>query len=106
MGKKIAFMFPGQGSQKVGMGQAFYEEYEVVQQLYELANDALQFDIKELMFTGPAEKLTATENAQPALVLSSIAAYTILKQENIVPDMVVGHSLGEYSALVAAGVLS
>lgn len=99
-------MFPGQGSQKVGMGQAFYEEYEVVQQLYELANDALQFDIKELMFTGPAEKLTATENAQPALVLSSIAAYTILKQENIVPDMVVGHSLGEYSALVAAGVLS
>ncbi|HLQ84216.1 MAG TPA: ACP S-malonyltransferase [Pseudogracilibacillus sp.] len=99
--KKIAFMFPGQGSQVVGMGQDFYED-ETIKSLYEEANQALGKDITSLMFNGPVEELTETENAQPALLLSSIAAYTLLEAEGIKPVMTVGHSLGEYSALVAA----
>ena len=99
--KKIAFMFPGQGSQVVGMGQDFYEN-ETIKSLYEEANQALGKDITSLMFDGPVEELTETENAQPALLLSSIAAYTLLEAEGIKPVMTVGHSLGEYSALVAA----
>lgn len=99
--KKIAFMFPGQGSQVVGMGQDFYEN-ETIKSLYEEANQALGKNITSLMFEGPVEELTETENAQPALLLSSIAAYTLLEAEGIKPVMTVGHSLGEYSALVAA----
>jgi len=104
--KKIAVMFPGQGSQVVGMGNELYEKYDEVQQLYHLANDVLHKNITDIMFNGPKETLTETENAQPALLLSSIAAYTLLVKENITPVMTVGHSLGEYSALVAAQVLS
>ncbi|HLR63898.1 MAG TPA: ACP S-malonyltransferase [Pseudogracilibacillus sp.] len=100
--KRIAFMFPGQGSQKVGMGKAFYDESDEVKQLYEAANDALQFDLKQLMFEGPQEDLTLTENAQPALLLSSYAAYMALQKAGIEADMVLGHSLGEYSALTVA----
>lgn len=99
--KKVVFMFPGQGSQVVGMGNDFYKS-EKIKDLYELANKALGKNIKELMFEGPTEELTETENAQPALLLSSIAAYTLLKEAGITPVMTVGHSLGEYSALVAA----
>lgn len=104
--KRIAFMFPGQGSQKVEMGKQFYETYEEVRMLYETANDVLEKDITSLMFRGPDEQLTETENAQPALLLNSIAAYSLLTKENVKPEMVVGHSLGEYSALVAAQMLS
>lgn len=100
--KRIAFMFPGQGSQKVGMGKAFYDESDEVKQLYEAANNALQFDLKQLMFEGPQEDLTLTENAQPALLLSSYAAYMALQKAGIEADMVLGHSLGEYSALTVA----
>lgn len=103
--KKIACMFPGQGSQKVGMGKKLYEADSEVQSLYQTANRVLDKDLTSLMFEGPQEVLTETENAQPALLLSSIASYTLLEKEGIQPSMVVGHSLGEYSALVASGAI-
>src|SRR5690625_788474 len=104
--KRIAFMFPGQGSQVVGMGQQLYERYPEIQTLYKTANEVLEKDLQQIMFNGPQELLTETENTQPALLLSSAAVFTLLEKENITPTMVVGHSLGEYSALVAAGALS
>lgn len=103
--KRIVCMFPGQGSQTVGMGQELYEQNPEIQELYKRANEVLEKDLQKLMFEGPQEDLTETENAQPALLLSSTAVYTLLQKENIIPTMVVGHSLGEYSALVAAGAL-
>lgn len=104
--KRVAFMFPGQGAQTVGMGKDIYEHYASVKQLYDHANQVLDRDIKQIMFEGPKSTLTATENAQPALLLSSIAIHSLLIDEQIQPVMTVGHSLGEYSALVAAGALS
>ncbi|WP_373895986.1 ACP S-malonyltransferase [Virgibacillus natechei] len=101
--KRVAFMFPGQGSQAVGMGKVFYDSCPDIQELYQEANQALDKNITKLMFEGPKEELTETENAQPALLLSSIAIHTLLLKEQIQPVMTVGHSLGEYSALVAAG---
>src|SRR5690625_4910794 len=101
--KRVALMFPGQGSQAVGMGKAFYDAYPEVQELYKQANTALNKDVTKLMFEGPKEALTETENTQPALLLESIAAHTLLVKEGVQPVMTVGHSLGEYSALVAAG---
>lgn len=104
--KKIVCMFPGQGSQVVGMGKDLYDQHKEVKQLYKLANEVLDKDITDIMFNGPAETLTETENAQPALLLSSIAAFSLLKKENIQPMATIGHSLGEYSALVAAQSIS
>lgn len=104
--KRIAFMFPGQGSQAVGMGKEFYDTYPQVKELFDQANDNLNKDIKEIMFSGPDDVLTETENAQPALLLTSIAIQQVLSAEGVQPVMTVGHSLGEYSALVAAGALS
>lgn len=103
--KSVAFMFPGQGSQTVGMGQDIYEQFPTVRDMYDKANTILNKDLKQMMFHGPKGLLTETENAQPALVLSSIAIYELLKQEGITPQATIGHSLGEYSALVAAGSL-
>jgi len=104
--KRVAFMFPGQGSQIVGMGEEIYNNFSSVKTLYENANNVLDKDLLSLMFEGPKEKLTETENAQPALLLSSIAIHSLLIEEDIQPLMTVGHSLGEYSALVAAGALA
>ncbi|AVQ99012.1 ACP S-malonyltransferase [Oceanobacillus sp. M65] len=104
--KKVAFMFPGQGSQAVGMGKDIFDEFSDVQQLYQEADQVLNKNLSKLMFEGPKDELTETENAQPALLLSSIALHSLLLKEEIQPVMTVGHSLGEYSALVAAGALS
>ncbi|MCZ0703394.1 [acyl-carrier-protein] S-malonyltransferase [Natronobacillus azotifigens] len=102
--KRVAFIYPGQGSQQVGMGKELLETYSLVKALFDQADQALQTPLSELMLQGPEEQLTETRNAQPALLLMSTAVTKVLADQNIVPDAVAGHSLGEYSALVAAGV--
>ncbi len=102
-----AYLFPGQGSQKVGMGRALAETFPQARAVYEEASAALGFDIGKLCFEGPETDLTLTANAQPAILTTSVAALRVLEAETALkPDYVAGHSLGEYSALVAAGVLS
>ncbi|ALA57094.1 ACP S-malonyltransferase [Nitrospira moscoviensis] len=102
----IGFVFPGQGSQSVGMGQALYEGHPELKQLYDEASSVLGYDVAALCFEGPAERLNLTEYTQPALLVSSIAALTTLAPAHVKPVAVAGHSLGEYSALVAAGGLA
>ncbi len=101
----IAFLFPGQGSQAPGMGKALAETFESARRAFEEADDALGFPISRLCFEGPEDQLRLTENTQPALLTVSIAALRVLEQEGFRPAWVAGHSLGEYSALVAAGSL-
>jgi [acyl-carrier-protein] S-malonyltransferase len=103
---KIAFVFPGQGSQNVGMGKDLYDNFKEAKEIYEKACDILDLDIIKLCFEGPLEELTKTENAQPAILTTSIAANALLEKKNITMDMAAGHSLGEYSAYVAAGWIS
>ena len=100
---KTAFLFPGQGSQFAGMGKSLAENFPAARQRFEEADDALGFSLSTLCFEGPDADLKRTENTQPALVATSIAAYAVLEKEVGAPDYVAGHSLGEYSALVAAG---
>ena len=102
---KTAFVFPGQGSQKVGMLQDLYNAYPIVKQRFEEADDALGYSITKLCFEGPDTELVKTANTQPAILTASVACYEVLKEQGFTPDIVGGHSLGEYSALVAAGVL-
>ncbi|BAL82439.1 putative malonyl CoA-acyl carrier protein transacylase [Selenomonas ruminantium subsp. lactilytica TAM6421] len=102
---KLAFVFPGQGAQAVGMGKDFCEQYEVAKKLFQEADEALGYSIKDMCFEGPAEDLKLTANTQPAILTMSVIANEILKEHGIQPDVVGGHSLGEYSALVAADVL-
>ena len=102
---KYAFVFPGQGSQEVGMGKDLVKGYKVAEELFSGANIALKdegIDLKKLCFEGPEEELTKTINAQPATLTISLILYRLLEENNIKPDIVAGHSLGEYSALVAA----
>ncbi len=100
---KTAFLFPGQGSQFAGMGKALAAEYPEAQRVFEEADDALGFALSKLCFEGPEDQLKLTENTQPALVTVSTAAYAVLSHRGLQPRYVAGHSLGEYSALVAAG---
>lgn len=102
----IGLVFPGQGSQSVGMGKALCEAYPYLKQVYNEASTVLGYDVAALCFEGPAEKLNLTEHTQPALLVSSIAALRALQPAGIKPVAVAGHSLGEYSALVAAGGIS
>lgn len=103
---RLAFLFPGQGSQKVGMGRAFFDETAVGRQLFEQADAVLGFPLSTLCFEGPEETLTRTENAQPALFTVSAIAARLLRDKGLEPEAMAGHSLGEYSALAAAGVMS
>ncbi|OFW09376.1 MAG: [acyl-carrier-protein] S-malonyltransferase [Acidobacteria bacterium RIFCSPLOWO2_02_FULL_67_36] len=102
----IAFLFPGQGSQKVGMGQALAEVYPVCREAFEEADAALGERLSRIIFDGPDDRLTLTENAQPAILAVSIAACRLLASKGLTPAFVAGHSLGEYSANVAAGTFS
>lgn len=103
---KTAFVFPGQGAQKTGMLKDLYEAYPLVREVFEEADDTLGFSLTQLCFEGPDEELMKTFNTQPAILTASTACCRVLMQEGIRPDIVAGHSLGEYSALVAAGALS
>ena len=103
--KKFAAVFPGQGSQSVGMFADFMDN-EIVAKTYEEANAALGYDLKDITLNGPEAELNKTEVTQPAILTASVAAYRVLESKGFKPAAVAGHSLGEYSALVAAGVIS
>ena len=102
MAVKIAFLFPGQGSQYVGMGKQFYDEYSFAREAYEQASDILGWDLARLSFEGPKSELTLTCHTQPAILVHSYIACTLLRERGFRASLTLGHSLGEYSALLAA----
>ncbi|HEX3118836.1 MAG TPA: ACP S-malonyltransferase, partial [Candidatus Acidoferrum sp.] len=102
---KIAFVFPGQASQYPGMGKELAEKYPAAKAVFDEADKALGFSISQMCFAGSEEDLKQTANTQPAILTCSVATYRVLAEKGITPDFVAGHSLGEYSALVAAGSL-
>ena len=103
---KVAFVFPGQGSQTVGMCKAFYDQYPVAKRVFEEADEALGFSITKMCFEGPEDQLRLTYNTQPAILTASTACAAVLKEHGVSCDVAAGHSLGEYSALVNAGALA
>jgi [acyl-carrier-protein] S-malonyltransferase len=102
----IAFLFPGQGSQSVGMGKELAEQYPAFRQTFDEADKALGYKLSQLCFEGPEEKLRTTEVTQPAILTASVAAWRVLQEKGVSASFVAGHSLGEYSAHVAAGTLN
>src|SRR5215475_7649137 len=102
----IAFLFPGQGSQAVGMGRAFYDASPAARRVVDEANDALDVDLRHVMFEGPEADLALTANTQPAVLTASVAAAAACAERGLTPALAAGHSLGEYSALVVAGALT
>ena len=105
MAVKIAFLFPGQGSQYVGMGKEFYDAYPFAREAYEQASDILGWDLARLSFEGPKSELTLTCHTQPAILVHSHIACTLVRESGFGPSLALGHSLGEYSALLAAGAI-
>src|SRR6202007_478028 len=102
---KIAFVFPGQASQYPGMGKELAEKYPAARAVFDEADKALGFSISQMCFAGSEEELKQTANTQPAILTCSVAVYRVLAEKGVTPDFVAGHSLGEYSALVASGAL-
>jgi len=102
---QTALLFPGQGSQRVGMGRDLAQKFEVARRTYEEADDVLGFALSKLCFDGPEDELTLTKHTQPAILTTSIAVFRVLRERGLTFDVVAGHSLGEWSALVAAGAL-
>jgi [acyl-carrier-protein] S-malonyltransferase len=102
---RIAFLFPGQGSQTVGMGKEFAEKYPIARQTFEEADHVLGYKLSDICWTGPEEKLRLTEITQPAILATSVAAWRVLDEKGLSPHIVAGHSLGEYAAHCAAGTL-
>lgn len=102
---KTALLFPGQGSQRVGMGRDLALQFEVARRTYEEADDVLGFALSKLCFEGPEDELTLTKHTQPAILTTSIAVFRVLRERGLSFDIAAGHSLGEWSALVAAGAL-
>jgi [acyl-carrier-protein] S-malonyltransferase len=100
------FLFPGQGSQKVGMGQDFFKAFDIAKQRFNEANDTLGRDLASICFDGPEDVLTATQNTQPALFTVESIICDTLREKSIIPSITAGHSLGEYGALYAAGFIS
>src|SRR5512136_2811996 len=103
---KLAFIFPGQGSQAAGMGKDLHDAFPEAREVFEQVDAALGERLSELCFQGPEERLKLTANTQPAILTVSAAATAVLARAGVAPDLVAGHSLGEYSALVAAGALT
>ena len=103
---KTALLFPGQGSQRVGMGRDLAVKFDVAKRTYEEADDVLGFALSQLCWDGPEDDLTLTKNTQPAILTTSIAVFRVLKDKGLTFDLVAGHSLGEWTALVAAGALT